>query len=47
MADTLNTLKTRRSCRAYKPEHIEEEKLKAILSQLHNKQDRNTTNKLF
>ena len=31
MADTLTTLKTRRSCRAYKPEHIEEEKLKAIL----------------
>ena len=31
MADTLTILKTRRSCRAYKPEHIEEEKLKAIL----------------
>ena len=31
MADTLTTLKARRSCRAYKPEHIEEEKLKAIL----------------
>ena len=31
MADTLTTLKTRRSCRAYKPEHIEEEKLNAIL----------------
>ena len=31
MAETLTTLKTRRSCRAYKPEHIEEEKLKAIL----------------
>jgi len=31
MADTLTTLKTRRSCRAYKPEHIEEEKLSAIL----------------
>ena len=31
MAETLTTLKTRRSCRAYKPEPIEEEKLKAIL----------------
>ena len=31
MPDTLTTLKTRRSCRAYKPEHIEEEKLNAIL----------------
>jgi len=31
MADTLTTLKTRRSCRAYKPEHIEEEKLNAII----------------
>ena len=31
MADTLTTLKTRRSCRAYKPDHVEEEKLKAIL----------------
>ena len=31
MADTLTTLKTRRSCRAYKPKHIEEEKLQAIL----------------
>ena len=31
MAETLTTLKTRRSCRAYKPEHIEEEKLNAIL----------------
>ena len=31
MADTLTALKTRRSCRAYKPEHIEGEKLKAIL----------------
>ena len=31
MADTLTTLKTRRSCRAYKPEHIEEEKLNAIM----------------
>lgn len=31
MAETLSTLKTRRSCRAYKPEHIEEEKLNAIL----------------
>ena len=31
MAETLITLKTRRSCRAYKPEPIEEEKLNAIL----------------
>ncbi len=31
MADTLTTLKTRRSCRAYKPELIEEEKLDAII----------------
>ena len=31
MSDTLTTLKTRRSCRAYKPEHVEEEKLNAIL----------------
>ena len=31
MAETLTTLKTRRSCRAYKPEPIEEEKLNAIL----------------
>ena len=31
MAETLTTLKTRRSCRAYKPELIEEEKLNAIL----------------
>ena len=31
MADTLTTLKTRRSCRAYKPEHVEDEKLNAIL----------------
>jgi nitroreductase len=31
MADTLTILKTRRSCRAYKPDHIEEEKLSAIL----------------
>ena len=31
MADTLTTLKTRRSCRAYKPDHIEEEKLHAII----------------
>ena len=30
MAETLITLKTRRSCRAYKPELIEEEKLNAI-----------------
>ena len=31
MPETLTTLKTRRSCRAYKPELIEEEKLNAIL----------------
>ena len=31
MADTLTTLKTRRSCRAYKPEHVEEEKLNSII----------------
>ena len=31
MAETLTTLKTRRSIRAYKPELIEEEKLNAIL----------------
>ena len=31
MAETLTTLKTRRSCRAYKPELIEEETLNAIL----------------
>ncbi len=31
MADTLTVLKTRRSCRAYKPELIEEEKLDAII----------------
>ena len=31
MADTLTILKARRSCRAYKPDHIEEEKLGAIL----------------
>ena len=31
MSETLTTLKTRRSCRAYKPELIEEEKLNAIL----------------
>ncbi len=31
MADTLVTLKTRRSCRAYKTEMIEEEKLNAII----------------
>ena len=31
MADTLMTLKTRRSCRAYKPELIEEEKMNAII----------------
>ena len=31
MAETLTILKTRRSCRAYQPELIEEEKLNAIL----------------
>ena len=31
MSETLTTLKTRRSCRAYRPEHVEEEKLQAIL----------------
>ncbi len=31
MAETLITLKTRRSCRAYKPELIEEDKLNAII----------------
>ena len=31
MAETLNTLKTRRSCRAYKPDHVEQEKLDAML----------------
>ena len=31
MAETLTTLKSRRSCRAYKPELIEEAKLNAIL----------------
>ena len=31
MADTLTTLNTRRSCRAYTPDHVEEEKLNAIL----------------
>lgn len=31
MPETLMTLKTRRSCRAYRPELIEEEKLNAII----------------
>lgn len=31
MADTLTTLKTRRSCRAYKGEHVEADKLNAII----------------
>lgn len=31
MSETLTTLKNRRSCRAYKPEHVEKEKLDAIL----------------
>ena len=29
--ETLKTLKTRRSCRSYKAEHVEEEKLNAII----------------
>ena len=29
--ETLTVLKTRRSCRAYLPDHVEEEKLNAIL----------------
>ena len=31
MAETLTTLKTRRSCRAYKPDAVEESKLNAII----------------
>ena len=31
MAETLTVLKSRRSCRAYSPEHIEDEKLNAII----------------
>lgn len=31
MNETLTTLKTRRSCRAYRPEHVEDEKIKAIV----------------
>ena len=31
MSETLNVLETRRSCRAYKPQLIEEEKLQAII----------------
>ena len=31
MGETLTTLKTRRSCRAYRPEHVEEEKIRAIV----------------
>lgn len=31
MSETLKTLETRRSCRAYKPQLIEEEKLQAII----------------
>lgn len=31
MGETLNTLKTRRSCRAYKPDRVEEDKIKAIV----------------
>lgn len=31
MAETLTTLKTRRSCRAYRPDPVEEEKINAII----------------
>ena len=31
MSETLNTLKARRSCRAYKPDPVEESKLNAII----------------
>ena len=31
MAETLTTLKARRSCRAYKPDRIEKEKLDAVI----------------
>ena len=31
MAETLTTLKTRRSCRAYKPDRVEKDKLNAII----------------
>ena len=31
MTDTLTTLKTRRSCRSYRPDRVEEEKMQAIL----------------
>ena len=31
MAETLKVLETRRSCRAYKPQLIEEEKLEKII----------------
>jgi len=31
MAETLTTLKTRRSCRAYKPDRVEADKLNAII----------------
>ena len=31
MTDTLTALKTRRSCRADKPDHVEEDKLNAII----------------
>ena len=31
MSETLNVLKTRRSCRAYKPDPVEDEKLNAII----------------
>ena len=30
MSDTLTTLKTRRSCRAYKPDPVEKEKLPEV-----------------
>ena len=31
MSETLNVLKTRRSCRSYKPDPVEDEKLNAII----------------
>lgn len=34
MSETLKVLESRRSCRAYKPELIEEEKLQAIILSL-------------
>ena len=46
MAETLTTLKTRRSCRAYKPEHVEDEKLKAIILVIKDQEVYNTLKKL-